>query len=838
MYLKIESLTKISCLVLQAGFILFLTTSSARRLKPQQARDTNCHLPRECVLLPYDERSRSNERDDFFAIKCFSHNLTLENISASLDPDARWSYNCPLYNQTINRLFWQTENDILEAIDHYRFYHFLDESFGTDLIVSFLGLKGFYIRARGWSEEYNEPFEEFTSQVYMRLENSLVDFYDSKTQKLIAVSCQYLAERNLTTPVSILQTEMMSQVRLGFFAPRYPKQPVCPLLFSSSRINELTLADMIDSFHKTNLFRFSTHDETSYNPHMDTRISRLRLDNLQNVHIDASLLNKHVFVLTYELTLTGFVRSVDTNLFATVLTNTKKFHIDCARRLFHTQGVSWLASLNSRIDVDPTNSTQIRSWSFKVRYVNLIVEYKSYDKTIPEMLPDEDFCIYRRFPFRQLIVVLKMNLTGERMSTCTYKWLVQHLGRIAWPYREVEATVPSQYAFISRLECNFTKMLARCDLPRLSSPPELSTNFILVQIRIDTAASVMVYVRLLISCAGFVTNLIMSLVISNEKNAKLVRDKRHFVFLRVNSIVNVLVFAFDLADVVRGKIEPLYTRTKFAHSVVYQLYTMFTFFTTNALIYMSSISYIAFTLCRISLLGKEHGKLVTWISTTSLLTFLAISITASLVFNVLLVIDFRFNLDFPYLDYPYHFEASSDYKKKTLLARVYFGLHLLNSLFFSVVLVVVQLGVDIALVVRLKATLEGKMKSGKTEAQLAAQKKTDETAVKRAVTMVLLNASMNAAIKTLKNFKYVYQVSTYRFADPHKSYAHRDFLLLFDDAHLLGFLMSRFDDLLMISLATTIFFVYKFDKTFKECFQNIFTFLNKNQKTPQGNKPK
>ena len=152
-----------------------------------------------------------------------------------------------------------------------------------------------------------------------------------------------------------------------------------------------------------------------------------------------------------------------------------------------------------------------------------------------------------------------------------------------------------------------------------------------------------------------------------------------------------------------------------------------------------------------------------------------------------------------------------------------------------VLLVIVQLIVDICLVVQLKRTLASKMETNsKDQKKQEKEKKEKKLALKKAVLMVILNASFNLLLKSPNAIQSIYDLA-YGFtkSNPHNSLSSG--ILHFNKVYCINLRFCFFFGELVIflylfSLCLNLVFFYKFDKTFKTCCFNVlscFEILNK-----------
>ena len=258
-------------------------------------------------------------------------------------------------------------------------------------------------------------------------------------------------------------------------------------------------------------------------------------------------------------------------------------------------------------------------------------------------------------------------------------------------------------------------------------------------------------------------------------------------------------------------------------------------FLGNTFRYMSSLSFIAFTLSRISLLGKDHGKIVTWISEISMNKFISISLIFSVTFCFAKIFKYNLNLENPNLSFPILFEDFPFFWYHPTLYQVFLIFNLICDLINCVLLVIVQLIVDICLVVQLKRTLDSKMEtSSKDKKKQEKEKKEKKLAVKKAVLMVILNASFNLLLKSPTAIQSIYDLANgFALIEPNTPLS--IVILNFYDFYCINLRFCLFFGelaifLYLFSLCLNLVFFYKFDKTFKSCFFNVlscFEILNK-----------
>lgn len=149
------------------------------------------------------------------------------------------------------------------------------------------------------------------------------------------------------------------------------------------------------------------------------------------------------------------------------------------REFFHYNGIEWIKCINVAafdiVDLDSAESN--RSALRLIRRNAILIELKalfSYDEnrlSFEKRFPDEDFCLYQEFPFRQLIVLtddsfLSVVTNKTTKVTCTFMWLAKYYPThypILNVYWYFDYEFPVDFIKAKLVECNFTERLQRCN---------------------------------------------------------------------------------------------------------------------------------------------------------------------------------------------------------------------------------------------------------------------------------------------------------------------------------------------------------------------------------------
>lgn len=215
--------------------------------------------------------------------------------------------------------------------------------------------------------------------------------------------------------------------------PKFPTN-ICPLFFRDSPLKGFTIANMIDTFFKQNLLKFlPSRDHTSLN----VSFEKIDFKQLEHVTVDSSLLYPLLFANISVLGLYGDVIRIQSGLFKS-LTRLRQIRLGDSnpRKLFH-RGIDWILDLNINVHVDLKNDSQMTTNMARHRF-DIYIE-QMYERVKNGMVlerehffsdsifPDEDFCIYVRFPFERLVIISLNTYTSK--LTCTFSWLSRYYKR-------------------------------------------------------------------------------------------------------------------------------------------------------------------------------------------------------------------------------------------------------------------------------------------------------------------------------------------------------------------------------------------------------------------------
>lgn len=254
---------------------------------------------------------------------------------------------------------------------------------------------------------------------------------------------------------------------------------------------------------------------------------------------------------------------------------------------------------------------------------------------------------------------------------------------------------------------------------------------------------------------------------------------------------------------------------------------------------MSNFCYIAFAFNRISLIGKDHSKLVEFISKVSFKKYLLLTGLISVGLSVVKSFKYRVNYDHSELNYPFNIENDLNLNKG-VKRNVYFVANFISDLLNYVIFAIINIAIDVFMVVRLRRTLNEKLdrlksirKSSECKTNNNAKKSNNKNeldineALNNAIRMVVINSGLNFFFKLLLVYIPLQNViaAFYYKSKSYEAFDNSRFDSLMGRSYEMDLfaLINESADWLYNLLIAVQFFVYlKFDKKLKDAFDFKF----------------
>ena len=557
------------------------------------------------------------------------------------------------------------------------------------MMARFWNLNGIDVDIFGNNLSSNNSYMTSPSD-FIELANSRLDFYHNK-RKLN--TCRDFIDLNITQIRSIFQLKKTNSnwkyIRLGNL--KNNRYSICPLVFTNSMIDQLELIEIMDTFYKTNALQFT--NETFGN--LNSQISRLYMLQVINLNLDSNLLNPSVFENIKKITIEfGTLRSIDGRIFKTLKELTA---IEMEERIFrkinHRQGIEWIKQINREVYVDLSNISSIDS----NRQIVLIHGQNYHIVKVSKTFPDQDFCLYVDFPFDQLVIISYQLIYDEIIIdtnlSCTFLWLVQYYEnyyKLIFESntftRSLRKVIRSIDLINSKMKCSFEERASLCAKSNYQVKDIwVESDYFILNKRADTYLRASIYP---ISILGIISNLIIIISILKKKNMK---ENKHLILISIFSIVILLIYLLSWMN------ECFYPYDLFCPEMrklvgIQFFKIIFKECLFSTLRFMSSFTYIAFTLNRIGFISKLSIK-----------KYIAVAFFISCIFSWIKVLKYQVNyFEYSEGEFPISTDKNAMNGEENSFQDFYFIYNLICDLINYFLLFMICLVLDLALVFKMR----------------------------------------------------------------------------------------------------------------------------------------
>lgn len=363
-------------------------------------------------------------------------NSTLNNIK--INKEAAYSLN--IYFKLKNKhtiidnefilLNFETTTITLDPSSHYIFKH----------------VSGFDVNA------FHNTYSSYSGATFIFFDSYLAFYSNGRPLK----TCHNFPEK----PRSLFQAFHQGEEVNYYFNNRKYK-PICPLAFSNVDIDVMSFFLFSSTYFGENYLTFLDLEPSQQQINwLNSSIDFLLL-RCEKFILTRKTMNPYVFNQTIEILLYGELIGIENGAFKS-LKSLKNIRIqfDFYRKLFQ-RGINWTFDLNSEIRVDLNNSEMISEYfnNNSMVFINELIKdfqlFKGLKKTkIKEIFPDEDFCLYVKFPFEQLVIFYSEHLEKLTRKTCTYAWLTKYYS--VFPKNIIQISNDTKFPdFVEK--CDFNK---------------------------------------------------------------------------------------------------------------------------------------------------------------------------------------------------------------------------------------------------------------------------------------------------------------------------------------------------------------------------------------------
>ena len=398
--------------------------------------DNYCNIPDKCNIL----KSHDLIADKKY-ISCLIQIGSKVGFKKSVTNDTYKTLNetyktYKSLNETIFEVFFKTSRynpskfhknvvDFKEFLESF----ILNNSYGFTQL-EFHSFKGFDIDL--FDLDQNDiSYINFTHRIDLVCVECVFEFY--KDEKQIETCEEMNKAVGLNGPKSIFQipSSFLNPIGIQLILSEY-KTKICPLAFKNFYTEDLYIVGY-NSFYSRRVLIFS--NETSSFSNLNSKVNSL-LINIPNVDIDLNFINPSIFRNLLSLELMTKVNSIQSDLFMK-MRNISKISIEYEyfRSLIHKQGIEWIKNINNELKVNINDSNDLKRNFHHIKYINIqvnnVINKISLTDSIAVIFPEEDFCLYKDYPFYQLVYIINtktasLEYSSEIKFACTFLFLIQY----------------------------------------------------------------------------------------------------------------------------------------------------------------------------------------------------------------------------------------------------------------------------------------------------------------------------------------------------------------------------------------------------------------------------
>jgi hypothetical protein len=612
---------------------------------------------------------------------------------------------------------------------------------------------------------------------------------------------------------------------------------ICPYVVMNTRLKMLSLLEISNSLIYKNQLEFLKINDTL----------PLNNENLFyfNIHVtyeilSDKILNTHAFANLKVFFATGILYNVENDLFKSfrrlrlILVNIENL------KTFYHSGTKWMNSINSDLDIDLNNENDFER--YQLRTLTLQMENKVSFFSYSYAYPEDDLCIFEKFPHTKLVFPLLI-FSNEVKCTCTILFLIQHYdlyfkkdfsdfsSQIFYSAFQNSLFSSANFSVLECLKnkslhslidsCKYEERLKKCEKISVEKNENVDLfggdwiNYFTFK---WTQYIFEVYFKAIFCIIGIVTNTINIAVVKN-KNKSIVLKALLYKHILMNSIFNVLFCIISLLSLIN---DCIFFVTSYCSSIYkyesvqyYKIYGVH--FLGNSIRLCCNLSYITICLSRFFLsTSNESNKLAKKFENLNLKKFYILIIFISLLLNLFKVFEFSVNdfysfnnFNFPFDNYGINFcENTETFTTAFAIKCTLFPiLDILNNILNNVLFIFISVVIDVALIRFTSMTVKQKKKIITDEKHLA-----EALIFKQKINKMIVTNGLVFFLSHMPEFCVTLFVIAFK---KKLSYF---CLYFFTCTNMIE--ISQVFSLVSISL---VFFIYmKFDKNFKSSFFDLF----------------
>ena len=387
--------------------------------------------------------------------------------------------------------------------------------------------------------------------------------------------------------------------------------------------------------------------------------------------------------------------------------------------------------------------------------------------------------------------------------------------------------------------CNFEYRLSLCNKSTYQTEYWWDKgDYFILNKKLQPTFKICQYIFALI---GILTNLLVVIIVKHKDNKETFKDLKHYSYLYLNSVFNIIILVIWILSWINECFYPFEAFCPEIRKVQLIQYFKIIFkeVIVNLLKFLSNFTYVAFALNRIALIGKDHSKIVKFMSNVNVKVYIAVCFLISSSLSWIKYFKYQVNYFESNLNYPvsneYDIMTTSNYfehfldisKSYQISDRLYFIYNSISDIINYVVFVIICIIIDVSMVIRMNQTLNDKLKWYKYDStKYEAKKKENKDTLNKLIQMVVINTALGVLLKSPSSFislVNLYAAFYYRsYKNLFTAPAFGEFYSNLMDTGFYRLIIDLCDFLYIFSIAI-LFFIYKrFDKKFQEGSKLLF----------------
>ena len=450
--------------------------------------------------------------------------------------------------------------------------------------------------------------------------------------------------------------------KIFFNYVKYPES-ICPYVFLNSQIGFIYFVDITNSFLYKNLLNFIDGNFT-ITDFSNTKIRTLLLD-MKYESLTTKILSKYAFKKILRIIISGVLNNIQTDLF--LYFNNLKYldlRLENFKDFFH-RGNKWMECMNMDIKNYIKNKFNLKH-SFIIRFkfkktslMNQIYEY-----------PDEDFCLFEKFPHDNLVIPFFS--PGKQIKcSCTVLWLIQYysyyfdVNYSPYYYDNSNVDIYEDIGTInfdstirychnnlfkqSIMKCNFSQRVKNCQKANFSTTKANFDSEFNLNNDVDLLFLIkwfqfifIIILQPILSCIGIINNILIIKIIRNKDMKKNFKDTMYYHII-INCYFNIIYCIITSLRIIN---QCLFFNSLFCPDTYYakstQYFTIIVIYFLGSVVkFCKNVTFLSFTISRYILsLNKKKGFYEKF-SKMNLKAYLAILILISLILNLFKIFEYK-----------------------------------------------------------------------------------------------------------------------------------------------------------------------------------------------------